>query len=52
MTVSWRSNGQIDLRQTGTYAMTSLRFFQDVARGPRKAKDLSHEEDYWIRSEL
>ncbi|CAG8780751.1 30817_t:CDS:2, partial [Racocetra persica] len=48
--IFWRSDGQIDLRKTGTYAMASLRFFQDVARCPRKAENLSPEEDQWIRS--
>ncbi|CAG8783276.1 7530_t:CDS:1, partial [Dentiscutata erythropus] len=48
--IFWRSDGQIDLRKTGTYTMASLRFFQDVARYPRKAEDLSPEEDQWIRS--
>ncbi|CAG8808878.1 9049_t:CDS:2, partial [Dentiscutata erythropus] len=41
-----RCDEQIDLRKTGTYAMASLCFFQDVARYPRKAEDLSPEEDY------
>jgi len=27
-----------------------LRYFQDVARGPRKAEGLSQEEDHWIKS--
>ncbi|PKY29275.1 hypothetical protein RhiirB3_391693 [Rhizophagus irregularis] len=48
--ISWRSEGQIDLRKTGTYAMASLRFFQDVSRAPKKAEDLSPEEDHWIKS--
>ncbi|GBB94421.1 hypothetical protein RclHR1_23510001 [Rhizophagus clarus] len=48
--IFWKSGGQIDLRATGTYASASLRFFQDVARGPRKAENLTPEEDYWIRS--
>ncbi|CAB4426013.1 unnamed protein product [Rhizophagus irregularis] len=48
--IFWKSGGQIDLRKTGTYASTSLRYFQDVARGPRKAEDLSQEEDHWIKS--
>ncbi|CAB4432473.1 unnamed protein product [Rhizophagus irregularis] len=43
--ISWRSEGQIDLRKTGTYAMASLRFFQDVSRAPKKAEDLSPEEE-------
>ena len=30
--------------------MASFRFFQDVSRAPRKAEDLSQEEDHWIRS--
>ncbi|CAB4391451.1 unnamed protein product [Rhizophagus irregularis] len=47
--ISWRSEGQIDLRKTG-YAMASLRFFQDVSRAPKKAEDLSPEEDHWIKS--
>jgi len=38
--ISWWSDGQIDLRKTGSYTMTSLRFFQDVTRAPRKAIDL------------
>ncbi|PKK57130.1 hypothetical protein RhiirC2_798623 [Rhizophagus irregularis] len=41
--------GQIDLRKTGTYASTSLCYFQDVARYPRKTEDLSQEEDHWIK---
>lgn len=48
--IAWRSKGQIDLRKTGTYAMASFRFFQDVSSAPRKAEDLSQEEDHWIRS--
>ncbi|CAB4493757.1 hypothetical protein RhiirA1_400926 [Rhizophagus irregularis] len=48
-TIFWKSGGQIDLRKTGTYASTNLRYFQDVARGPRKAEDLSQEEDHWIK---
>lgn len=32
------------------FAMASLRFFQDVSRSPRKAENLTHEEDYWIKS--
>ena len=48
--IFWKSGGQIDLRKTGTYASTSLRYFQDVARGPRKAENLSPEEDHWIKS--
>ena len=36
--ILWRSDEQIDLRKTGTYAMASLRFFQDVTRGPKRAK--------------
>ncbi|GES98058.1 hypothetical protein GLOIN_2v1471985 [Rhizophagus clarus] len=47
--IFWKSGGQIDLRATGTYASASLRFFQDVARDPRKAENLTPEEDYWIR---
>ncbi|GET00390.1 hypothetical protein GLOIN_2v1772900 [Rhizophagus clarus] len=30
--------------------MASLRFFQDVTLAPRKAEDLTQEEDYWINS--
>ena len=30
--------------------MASFRFFQDVSSAPRKAEDLSQEEDHWIRS--
>ncbi|GES98055.1 hypothetical protein GLOIN_2v1772900 [Rhizophagus clarus] len=46
--IAWRSRGQIDLQKSGTYAMASLRFFQDVTLAPRKAEDLTQEEDYWI----
>ncbi|RGB29045.1 hypothetical protein C1646_767085 [Rhizophagus diaphanus] len=45
-----QSDGQIDLRETSTYAMASLHFFQDVSKAPKKAVDLSHEEDHWIKS--
>ncbi|CAG8532732.1 15673_t:CDS:2, partial [Racocetra fulgida] len=48
--ILWQSNRQIDLRTTGTYASASLRFFQDVTKVSRKAKDLSQEEDHWIKS--
>jgi hypothetical protein len=48
--IAWWSRGQIDLRKSGTYAMASLRFFQDVTLAPRKAEDLTQEEDYWINS--
>ncbi|KAF0434225.1 hypothetical protein F8M41_004917 [Gigaspora margarita] len=47
--ILWRSDEQINLRTTGTYATASLRSFQDVTRGPKKAEDLS-EEDHWIKS--
>ena len=30
--------------------MASLRFFQDVTSAPRKAIDLTTEEDYWVKS--
>ncbi|CAG8456197.1 3979_t:CDS:2 [Paraglomus brasilianum] len=48
--IAWRSRGQIDLRKIGTYAMASLRFFQDVTLASRKAEGLTQEEDYWINS--
>ncbi|KAF0383809.1 hypothetical protein F8M41_011718 [Gigaspora margarita] len=32
------------------YEIASLHFFQDITRVPRKAEDLSQEEDHWIKS--
>ncbi|CAG8779271.1 14724_t:CDS:2, partial [Gigaspora margarita] len=48
--ILWRSDERINLRATGTYATASLRFFQDVTRGPKKAENLSEKEDHWIKS--
>ncbi|KAF0497941.1 hypothetical protein F8M41_020618 [Gigaspora margarita] len=45
------SNPEIPvLEKARTYASASLRFFQDITRVPRKAEDLSQEEDNWIKS--
>jgi len=48
--ISAQSNGQIDLHKTGTYAMASLRFFQDVTSAPIKSIHLSIEEEHWVNS--
>ncbi|PKC17761.1 hypothetical protein RhiirA5_405445 [Rhizophagus irregularis] len=40
--------GQIHLQKTGTYAIASLRFFQDVSRVPRKAENLLSEKDHYF----